>query len=660
MHLLPRGSRFYRVTFCACIIVTMSLNLRLVFQFARNTDEQFDEMFVAKHMSRKTREEADDQQQVVVFRRKIETDVPKTDTEPPQDGQDLRAKDIRPVKDIFKKDGSGPYGNQTKPAPRNLTQAATIVTEPRVTKGAGPPGEMGKPVVIDIAKKEEMNKLFLINQFNLMASDLIPLNRSLPDVRPDGCDKLSYPHELPTTSVVIVFHNEAWSTLLRTVHGVINRSPPRLLREIILVDDNSSREFLKDELDDYVSKLSVPVIVHHCQERQGLTRARLIGTHLATGDVITFLDSHCECTEGWLEPMLARIAENKRNVVCPIINIISDETFEFIVSNGRHTQVGGFDWRLIFTWHVIPKSELIRLKFSQTSPVRSPTMAGGLFAIDREFFHQLGTYDPEFDVWGGENLELSFKTWMCGGTLEFIPCSHVGHVFRKKSPHSFPHHRYNIMHRNNRRLAEVWLDEYKHLYYNAHPEVLKTDFGDISDRLSLRESLQCKSFKWYLQNVFPESDFPVEYYGIVTIHHTNSKVCLDYRNSKSGRVDKKGRVNQTEKKIELLQCNEAATQTFIYTKAKELRHQKECMDYSVSRGTVIFYPCHGQGGNQRWKYDNNTSLLIHENTGMCMTLPTNLIKSPSLPEIQPCTGDVRQKWSFNVKTAGNVNLSTLV
>ena len=60
---------------------------------------------------------------------------------------------------------------------------------------------------------------------------------------------------------------------------------------------------------------------------------------------MTFLDSHIECTEGWLEPILSEIVKNRRAVVCPIIDVLSDQTFEYVTGKYQKTNkiICGFD-----------------------------------------------------------------------------------------------------------------------------------------------------------------------------------------------------------------------------------------------------------------------------------------------------------------------------
>lgn len=84
-------------------------------------------------------------------------------------------------------------------------------------------------------------QLYSVNGFNGALSDKIPLNRSLPDIRHPLCKNKKYFEDLPTVSVVVPFHDEHWSTLLRTAYSVLYRSPEHLIKEIFLVDDASTK-----------------------------------------------------------------------------------------------------------------------------------------------------------------------------------------------------------------------------------------------------------------------------------------------------------------------------------------------------------------------------------------------------------------------------------
>ncbi|XP_059248733.1 polypeptide N-acetylgalactosaminyltransferase 5 [Mustela nigripes] len=461
-----------------------------------------------------------------------------------------------------------------------------VTLSPRDAKA---PGQFGRPVVVPRGKEKEAERRWKEGNFNVYLSDLIPVDRAIEDTRPVGCAEQLVHDNLPTTSVIMCFVDEVWSTLLRSVHSVLNRSPPHLIKEILLVDDFSTKDYLKGNLDKYMSQFP-KVRILRLKERHGLIRARLAGAQNATGDVLTFLDSHVECNVGWLEPLLERVYLSRKKVACPVIEVINDKDMSYMTVD--NFQRGIFVWPMNFGWRTIPPDIVAKNRIKETDIIRCPVMAGGLFSIDKNYFFELGTYDPGLDVWGGENMELSFKVWMCGGEIEIIPCSRVGHIFRNDNPYSFPKDRMKTVERNLVRVAEVWLDEYKELFYGHGDHLIDQglDVGNLTEQRELRKKLKCKSFKWYLENVFPDLKAPIVRAKGVLINVALGK-CISIENTTATLED----------------CDASSKlQQFNYTWLRLIKHGEWCLAPVPETGALRLHPCDNRNKGLRWLHKSTS------------------------------------------------------
>ncbi|KAF3815677.1 hypothetical protein GH733_016370, partial [Mirounga leonina] len=96
------------------------------------------------------------------------------------------------------------------------------------------------------------------------------------------CLQKHYPANLPTASVVICFHNEEFNALFRTMSSVINLTPQHILEEIILVDDMSNFDDLKEKLDHRLEIFRGKIKLIRNKKKEGLIRSRLIGASRAS------------------------------------------------------------------------------------------------------------------------------------------------------------------------------------------------------------------------------------------------------------------------------------------------------------------------------------------------------------------------------------------
>ncbi|KAH9582575.1 Polypeptide N-acetylgalactosaminyltransferase 2 [Schistosoma haematobium] len=352
---------------------------------------------------------------------------------------------------------------------------------------------------------------------------------------------------IPKISIIIIAYNENSIIIKNTLQSILMNTSLLLfnnnIKEIILIDDYSNPPID----DDQIRTLSKIIRVIRNENRVGLIKSRMNGARNATGEILVFLDAHVETLEYWLEPLVVQLIslrkqhqqekhgqlnlpsqqDEKRTsklpydvrhfIVSPLIlSTLDKSNYDNIEDN---LYLGGFTWDLIFRWHHIHENVTpLSIKFNKTDvyhliyPIKTPALAGGLFAVWKDDFFNYGGYDEEMNIWGGENIELSLRTWMCHGQIEIIPCSRVGHIFHNEHPYTFPMGKEFTILRNHKRTVLVWFQhdtnltlarEYLSYYYTVSPMSKIIPAGDLKLRRTIPNSLNCHTFTWYLENIYP-------------------------------------------------------------------------------------------------------------------------------------------------------------
>lgn len=243
-------------------------------------------------------------------------------------------------------------------------------------------------------------------------------------------------------------------------------------------------------------------------------------------------------------------------------------------------------------------------------------------------------------------MELSFKAHLCGGGMVEVPCSRIGHTYRYKNYYKrFGDDGQDYVIKNHKRIAEVWLDEYKELVYAGNKAIFAAaDAGNMIRAKGMRRGLHCKPFRYFLEFVAPEmlERYPLEDPGFFAQgaiqSKANAKLCLE--------VPRGG----NRKQIILADCeknlvNPHTKQFFKLAWHRNIQHAS--FDFCL-QDSMTMSECHFQGGNQLWKFDMETSQIIYlYQDGMrCLTVDSTSLSVT----LQECYDDtLNQKWNWGEK-----------
>ena len=247
----------------------------------------------------------------------------------------------------------------------------------------------------------------------------------VPDTRPAACHGRRY-RKLPVATVVVVFSDyEFYDAKLTLTSMLRDDRLPQLVNEILLVDDASNRQQVLQDAQNYIQSVSrsFPTVrLVRLRTRVGRVRARSLAVdEHVTNDVVVCVDVGVVCTRGWLSPLLDLVStasDGESTIAVPHYDQLAHPVaLEYLETQSN--LIATMSWSLT-----------IRMRHRDTSTDSeddgrlwrpAPVVRGDVFAVRRTFLSSIGgLYDSRLEdgTGAGEHVELSLRSWLCGGNIK--------------------------------------------------------------------------------------------------------------------------------------------------------------------------------------------------------------------------------------------------
>ena len=321
---------------------------------------------------------------------------------------------------------------------------------------------------------------------------------------------------------------------------------------------------------------------------------RFKASKVATGNILVFLSSEVAVNKNWLPPLIDTIRSDRHAIAVP--------HFDSLLSGYRFFQIAD-NLINIFSWTL---TTLYTQTNQQGKYVKTPVMTGEAFAVDHEFLDSIGNFDEGITHGGGEALELSMRTWMCGGSIKIVSCSRVA-VKNALEPHKVDNHK------NFRRIVDLWLENYRTLAFKQNAISADMDESESQSfrtrRMYLKKQVTCYSFRDYLKATVSDLQIPPDdarYFGKLK---SKTGYCIKYNDG-----------GDTLQNVQMVHCRphmyEGDMLVTLDTKGR-LKMGSNCLDL-LSNTEVQFVKCDKRRNEQQWVLTGDGLFKNAVNNQLCL------------------------------------------